>query len=65
MTSRYKPTREPRELLTKRTFLGNFAPNEREEKVLQYVIHCTKEDVCRDDVRCTDERVCAPRARRV
>jgi Cu/Ag efflux pump CusA len=29
--SRYEPTRELRELLIKRTFLGDCAPNEREE----------------------------------
>ena len=40
MPSRYEPTRELRELLIKRTFLGDSAPNEREENILQYVIHC-------------------------
>jgi hypothetical protein len=39
--SEYEPTRELRELLIKRTFLGD-APNEREEKVLQYIIHRMK-----------------------
>jgi len=58
--SRYQPTCELGELLIKRTFLGNSAPNEREENILQYVIHCIYEDV-----RCADERVCAPRARGV
>jgi hypothetical protein len=38
--SRYEPTRELRELLIKRMFLGDCAPNEREENILQYVIHC-------------------------
>jgi hypothetical protein len=38
--SRYEPTRELRELLIKRTFLGDCAPNVREENILQYVIHC-------------------------
>jgi hypothetical protein len=55
--SRYEPTRE---LLNKRTFLGDSAPNEREENILQYVIHCINEDVRR-----ADEGVCAPRARGV
>ena len=40
MPSRYEPTRELRELLIKRMFLGDSAPNEREENILQYVIHC-------------------------
>ena len=40
MPSRYESTREPRELLIKRTFLGACAPNEREENILKYVIHC-------------------------
>ena len=60
MPSRYEPTRELRELLIKRTFLGDCAPNEREENILQYVIHCINENVRR-----ADEGVCAPRARRV
>ena len=60
MPSRYQPTRELRELLIKRTFLGDSAPNERKEKVLQYVIHRINKDVRR-----ADERVCAPRARGV
>jgi hypothetical protein len=41
--SRYEPARELRELLIKRTFLGNSAPNEREENILQYVIQCIPE----------------------
>ena len=40
MPSRYEPTRELRELQIKRTFLGDSAPNEREENILQYVIPC-------------------------
>ena len=40
MPSRYEPTLELREPLIKRTFLGDSAPNEREENILQYVIHC-------------------------
>ena len=40
MPSRHEPTRELRELLIKRMFLGDCAPNEREENILQYVIHC-------------------------
>ncbi len=40
MPSRYELTRELRELLIKRTFLGDCAPNEREENILQYVIPC-------------------------
>ena len=39
MPSRYEPTRALREPPYKRTFLGDSAPNEREENVLQYVIH--------------------------
>jgi hypothetical protein len=39
--SRYEPTRELCVLLIKRTFLGDSAPNEREENFLQYVIHCS------------------------
>jgi hypothetical protein len=38
--SRYEPTRELRELLIGRTFLGDCAPNVCEENILQYVIHC-------------------------
>jgi hypothetical protein len=38
--SRYEPTRELRELLDKRMFSGDCAPNEPEENILQYVIHC-------------------------
>ena len=57
MPSRYEPTRELREPPYKRTFLGDSAPNEREENVLQYVIHCIHEDVRR-----ADEGLCAPRA---
>jgi hypothetical protein len=60
VTSGYEPTRELRELLIKKTFLGDLAPNEREESVPQYVIHRVKDDVHR-----ADERVCAPRARGV
>jgi hypothetical protein len=58
--TRYEPTRELRELLIKRTFVGDSAPNEREENILQYVIHCIDEDVRR-----ADEGVCTPRARGV
>jgi hypothetical protein len=58
--SRYEPTHELRELLIKRTFLGDSVPNEREENILQYVIHCNNEDVRR-----ADDGVCAPRARGV
>ena len=57
MPSRYEPTRELRELLIKRKFLGECAPNEGEENVLQYVIHCIYEDV-----HGAHEGVCAPRA---
>ena len=40
MPSTYEPTRELREGPYKRKFLGDYsAPNEREENVLQYVIH--------------------------
>jgi hypothetical protein len=42
--SRYEPTRELRELLIKRTFLGDSAPNEGEENILQYVIQCNLEE---------------------
>jgi hypothetical protein len=38
--SRNEATRELRELLIKRMFLGDCAPNECEENILQYVIHC-------------------------
>ena len=41
MPSRYEHTRELCVLLIKRTFLGDSAPNEREENFLQYVIHCS------------------------
>jgi hypothetical protein len=58
--SRYEPTHELRELLIKRTFLGDSVPNEREENILQYVIHCNNEDGRR-----ADDGVCAPRARGV
>ena len=57
MPSRYEPTRELRELLNKRTFSGDSAPNEREKYILQYVIHCIYEDVRR-----AHEGLCAPRA---
>jgi hypothetical protein len=57
MPSRSKPTRTLCELLIKKMFLGDSAPNEREENVLQYVIHCIYEDVRR-----TLEGLCAPRA---
>ena len=57
MPRRYEPTRELRELLIKRKFLGDSAPNEREENVLQYVIPCIYEDVRR-----AHEGLCAPRA---
>ena len=40
MPSTYEPTRELRELLFKRTFLADSAPNEPEENILKYVIHC-------------------------
>ncbi len=40
MPSRCEPTRELRELLNKWTFLGDCAPNVREENILQYVNHC-------------------------
>jgi len=58
--TKYETTRELRELQIKRTFLGDCAPNEREENFLQYVIHCIDEDVRR-----ADEGVCTPRARGV
>ena len=44
MASRYETTRELRELQIKRMFLGECAPNEREENILQYVIHCSLGD---------------------
>lgn len=59
MPSRYEPARELPQLLIKRTFLGDSAPNER-ENILQYVIHCIS-----DDVRRADEGVCASRAQGV
>ena len=40
MPSRYEPTRELRELLINRTFLGDSTPNEGEENILQYVVYC-------------------------
>ncbi len=49
-----------RELLNERMFSGNSSPNEREDNILQDVIHCINEDVRR-----ADEGVCAPRARGV
>jgi hypothetical protein len=58
--SRYEPTRELCEPPYKRTFLGDSVPNEREENILQYVIHCIDEDGRR-----ADEGVCTPRARGV
>ena len=39
MPSTYEPARELRELLIKRTFLADCAPNEPEENILQYIIH--------------------------
>ena len=48
------------ELINERMFSGNSFPNEREENILQCVIHCINEDVRR-----ADEGVCAPRARGV
>jgi hypothetical protein len=42
--SRYEPTRELREPPYKRTFLGDSAPNVREENILQYVIHCNSRE---------------------
>ena len=58
MPSRYEPTRELREGPYKRKFLGDYsAPNEREENILQYVIHCIYENGRR-----AHEGVCAPRA---
>jgi hypothetical protein len=38
--SRYEPTRELRELPNKWMFSGDSVPNEREENILQYGIHC-------------------------
>jgi hypothetical protein len=49
-----------RELLIKRTLLGDSASNERDENVFQYDIHRIN-----DDVRRADEQVCAPRSRAV
>ena len=40
MPSRYEPTRELRELLSKWTFLGDRTTNVREENILRYVIRC-------------------------
>ena len=40
MPSRCEPTCELRELRSKRKFLGDSVPNEREENFLQYVIPC-------------------------
>ena len=54
MPSRYEPAREVRELLIKRMFLGDSAPNEREENILQYVIHCN----LRERASCTRRGVC-------
>ena len=51
MPSRYEPTRE---LLIKRTFSGDSAPNEPEENILQYVIHCN----IGERVSCTLRGVC-------
>jgi hypothetical protein len=56
--SRYEPTRELRELPNKWMFSGDYAPNEHEENILQYVITCVNEDVSR-----VDAWVCAPRTR--
>jgi hypothetical protein len=47
--SRYEPTRELRELLIKWTLSGDCAPNEREENILRYVIHCN----LREQASCT------------
>lgn len=59
MASKYEPTREVRELLIRRTFLGDSAPNEHvEENILQYVIHHIY-----DDGRRAGEGACVPRAR--
>jgi hypothetical protein len=55
VASKYEPTRE---LLIKRTFLDDSAPNEREENILQYVIHHIY-----DDGRRAGEGACVPRAR--
>jgi hypothetical protein len=58
--SRYEPTRELRELLIKRTFLGDCAPNVREENILQYVILCNvreRASCTRRGVRPTSLRV--------
>jgi hypothetical protein len=56
--SRYESTREPREPLINSTFLGDSALKEREENILQHVIHCIYEDVRR-----AGEGVYASRAR--
>ena len=45
MHSEYEPTRELCELLIKRMFLGDSAPNKPKEKALRYVIHRMKRDV--------------------
>jgi hypothetical protein len=45
--SRYEPMRELRELPIEGTFLGDSALNEREENILQHVIHCINENVRR------------------
>jgi hypothetical protein len=58
VASKYEPTRELRELLIKRTFLDDSAPNEHEENILQYVIHHIY-----DDGRRAGEGACVPRAR--
>jgi hypothetical protein len=42
--SRCEPTCELRELRSKRKFLGDSVPNEREENFLQYVIHFNLEE---------------------
>jgi hypothetical protein len=41
------------QLLNRRTLLGDSAPNEREENVLQYIIHCIYENARRRDVKPT------------
>ena len=60
MPSRYEPMCELRELPIEGTFLGDSALNEREENILQHVIHCINENVRR-----AHEGVRAPRARGV
>jgi hypothetical protein len=52
--SRYEPTLELREPPYKWTFLGDSAPNVREENILQYVIHCN----LRERASCTRRGVC-------